>query len=83
MIHRGTNIKNEPETDADVGSAVPSLTQLLVFNTVKRGRRESQAVHHNMDRETALPLYIGLLVHTKTRKYELIDIRFDKGLSVS
>ena len=36
-----------------------------------------------LSREPALPLYIGLLIHNKTRKRGLIDTLFEKGLSVS
>ena len=63
-------------------NAVFSITQLLVFNTVKQ-RTDSLFVRHNLNRETALPLYIGLLIHNKTRKRDLIDNFFEKGLSVS
>ena len=41
------------------------------------------SLRHNLDRETVLPLYIGLLVHNNTRKRDLIDTLFSKGLSVS
>ena len=43
----------------------------------------SKTIRHSSDRETLLPLYIGLLVHNKTRKRDLIDILHAKGLSVS
>ena len=66
-----------------LSTAASSITQLLVFNAVKRSRRDSKAVRHNPNRETVLPLYLGLLIHNKTRKRELIDILFEKGLSVS
>ena len=68
-----------PEND----SAASSITQLLVFNAMKRSRSNSVAVRHNLDCETTLPLYLGLLVHNKTRKRDLIDNLFQKGLSVS
>jgi hypothetical protein len=59
------------------------ITQLVIFNTMKRSRNESTAARHNLDRETRLPLYLGLLVHNKTRKRNLVDTLFQKGLSVS
>ena len=67
----------------EICTAASTIAQLLVFNTVKRGRRDSIAVLHNSDRETALPLYRGVLIHNRTRKRDLIDILFEKGLSVS
>ena len=54
---------------------------MLVFNAVKRGRQDAVSVRR--EREAALPLYLGLLLHNKTRKRELIDNLFDNGLSVS
>ncbi len=60
-----------------------SLTQLLVFNTVKQKKNKCATVRHTAERETLLPLYLGLLIHNKTRKRELIDVLFQKGLSVS
>ena len=83
MILGGTNIENQTDNNEDVKSATLSITQLLVFNAMKRSRKNSSAVRHNLDRETRLPLYLGLLVHNKTRKRDLIDKLFERGLSVS
>ena len=69
------------ENNNNICSAL-SITQLLVFNAVKRSRKDTNAVRHNLDRETRLPLYLGLLVHFKTRKSE-IEVLFKRGLSVS
>lgn len=82
MILGGSNV-GQCIDDNDVSTAASSIVQLLVFNAVKRGRRDSVAVRHNMDRETVLPLYLGVLIHNKTRKRDLIDNLFEKGLSVS
>ncbi len=83
MILGGTDIENQTENNTEVRSAALSITQLLVFNAMKWCRKDSNAVRHNLDRETRLPLYLGLLIHDKTRKRQLIDILFEKGLSVS
>jgi len=83
MILGGTNIEKQTENDREVKSAAISITELLTFNAVKRSRKTSNAVRHNVDRETRLPLYLGLLVHNKTRKRDLIDTLFERGLSVS
>ena len=64
-------------------SAAISITVLLTLNTVKRSRKRSNAVRHNVDRETRLPLYLGFLVYNKTRKQDLIDTLFQRRLSVS
>ena len=83
MILGGTNIENQTDNNEDVKSAALSITQLLVFNAMKYSRKNGSAVRHNLDRETRLPLYLGLLVHNITRKRDLIDKLFERGLSVS
>ena len=69
-----------------VSVAVSTITQLMVFNAVKRRKENSDSSsvsRHNPDREAVLPLYLGLLIHNKTRKRELIDTLYANGLSVS
>ena len=83
MILGGTNIQNQHDNCSDIKGAVSSLTQLLVFNSIKRSRKGTTGMRHNPDRETVLPLYLGLLLHTKTRKRDLVDELFKNGLSVS
>ena len=83
MILGGTSIKTQTENNEDVSSAVLSLAQLMIFNSVKRARKGSHSMRHSPDRETLLPLYIGILVHSKTRKRDLVDILYSKGMSVS
>ena len=82
MILGGSNAGQRID-DNEVSTAASFITQLLVFNAVKRGRTESVTVRHNSDRETVLPLYLRLIIHNRTRKRDLIDILFEKGLSVS
>lgn len=85
MILTGPSISNKHD---QYSTAATNLSQLIVYNTVKRQRvkepTESYDItRHNLDRETMLPLYVGLLVHGKTRKKELVDALHDQGLSVS
>ena len=83
MIVAGTNIQNQTGSTEDVSLSAQSLTQLVTFNTLKRGRAETSGIRHDIERETSLPLYIGLLIQTKTRKRDLVDVLFQHGLSVS
>ena len=83
MILAGTNIQNQTASTEDVSLSAQSLTQLVTFNTLKRGRTETSGIRHNIERETSLSLYIGLLIHTKTRKRDLVDALFQHGLSFS
>ena len=57
MILGGSNA-GQVIDDNEVSTAASSITQLLVFDAVKRGRKESVAVRHNSNRETVLPLYL-------------------------
>ena len=72
MILEGTSINTEQSIESS--NAAQSITQLMIFNSVKctRNKKESTEIHHAPGTETALPLYLGLLMHNKTRKRELI-----------
>lgn len=85
MVLGGTNIQNQMENNHVVKTAAISIAELITFNTVKSSRRKAtaQTTRHSLERETRLPLYMGLLIHSKTRKRDLIDTLFEKGLSVS
>ena len=83
MIVDGSNIRAQTENHNRSQKAVDSISDLVVFNTTKRGRKESEHIRHNTDRETRIPLYTALVIYNKTRKRDLIDIMFEKGLSVS
>jgi hypothetical protein len=81
MIHRGPSIMAQ---GADgFSQATLSVAQLLQYNCFVQQRPEAAGVHHNKARETPLPVYIGLNIHARTRKREVIDTMFDLCLSVS
>ena len=71
--------------------AALSISQLIIFNAVKRPRRKTafdacttqSAIRHPVSQETPLPLYIGLMVHSATRQKRLVDKCHKLGLSVS
>ncbi len=83
MILGGTNIEYQTENNKDLKCAVTSIAQVLVFNSAQRSRKNSITVRHSPDRETRLPLHLGLLLYSRTRKRDLIDTLFEMGLSVS
>lgn len=84
-------ILDGPSIEDDVTSNQVALTiaQLLMFNCSSRRRSSKEEVkvnptmRHHIDRETPLPIYIGLMVHAKTRKRDLVDTMFGLGLSIS
>lgn len=73
MITGGMNIKTQTENNMEVLSAVSSISQLMVYNSMKRRHPDAKRVCHNPDRETQLPLYMALHTHTKTRKQDRFD----------
>lgn len=91
MVINGTNIKTLTNDTPKVQSAL-TISQLLMYNSSIRRRKKdkdktvnspSVNVKHSQERETPLPIYLGLMVHTKTRKRELVDTLFSLGLSIS
>ena len=68
MILGGTSIKTQTENSEDVSSAVISLAQLMIFNSVKRARKGSHSMRHSSDRETLLPQYIVCHKHLNKLK---------------
>jgi hypothetical protein len=81
-----------PNMTAQTSSAFmpqPALTlsQLLMYNSLVRQREiattSRPTTRHSQDRETPLPIYLGIMIHTKTRKRALVDTLFDLGLCIS
>ena len=68
-------------------AAAVTISQLMVFNSIRHKRtavtRVSNAVRHAKERETHLPLYVGLAMHAATRKRHLVDKLFHLGICVS
>ena len=85
MVLYGPNIKAQTSAST-MPQPVLIISQLLMFNSTA-GRRENQqapcTTRHNHEREPPLPIYWGVMVHTKTRKRELVDRKYDLGLSTS
>ena len=54
----------------------------MIYNSTKgsRKRNKTEEVHHYQRRGTALPMYLGLLIHSKTRKRDLVDTLHKNGL---
>ena len=80
MILWGSNVKE----DEIRGSSDLTISQLLMFNSKKNRRNSSdQDRRHDQTRETPLPIYLGVMIHSKTRKRNIVDNLYDLGLSIS
>lgn len=83
MILYGPNIKTQSSYSSPPQSVL-TLSQLLMFNSFVHCKHGiSHTLRHKQERETPLPLYLGVLIHSKTRKKELVDALFELGLCIS
>ena len=83
MILEGPNIKHQASSKSGRSSAACVISQLLIFNSVKLNSSPSGVIRHNADRETPLPIYLGLMLHASTRKRDLVDKLHKLGMSIS
>lgn len=79
MLLNGPNVQHNGVAESQV---CLTLSQLVYFN-VKSGMNTAESKRHVKDRETPLPLYIGLSIHTKTRSKKIINSLHRLGISIS
>ena len=79
MIMDGQNIRDQIEARHKI---TLSLSQLIMYNCVKRTRATKVVLHHK-SRECPLPIYLSMEVHSKTRDRGLIYILHKHGLGIS
>ncbi|WAQ98989.1 hypothetical protein MAR_023362 [Mya arenaria] len=84
MVLQGLSIKDQSAKEGSDLQAALTISQMFLFNAVKHSRHASTSgqVRHKADRETPLPLYIGLKLHAATRKKRLVGMMFQLGMSV-
>ena len=68
MILGGTNIVDQPNSRSGRSNVACVISQLIAFNSVKFSSGSSNIVRHSEDRETPLPIYLGVMIHATTRK---------------
>ena len=73
MVLNGSNVDT---SDKKRSSSALTIAQLLQFNTVKQKNKSKS-------NETLLPLYMGLMVYSRTRKKSLTEELNEYGLSIS
>ena len=81
MLCDGANIKEQSLTTQN--QAQLSICQLIVFNSLLRRKKKTLMTRHNKSRELPLPVFLGVFLHNKTRKRELVDKFHELGLSVT
>jgi hypothetical protein len=83
LILEGPTIIDQAENDNQSNSAALTLSQLMIYNSVKQSRVGATRTRHAVDRETPIPLYTALVIHAQTRKRDLVDKFYRLGLCVS
>ncbi|VDH96881.1 Hypothetical predicted protein [Mytilus galloprovincialis] len=73
MIQFGPNIQ-----DRSYSQSTLTIAQLLMYSCTKK-----QSNRHMKDHEPPVCAYLGVMIHCKTRKRDLVDTFFKLGLSVS
>lgn len=87
MMMHGTRFENgDVQNDAKLASVL-SISEIIMFNSKKKDIRtnagSSSKQYHARQRETPLAIYIGLMLHFKTRQKDIIDKLSDRGLCIS
>uniref|UniRef100_UPI00358DDBC2 uncharacterized protein isoform X2 n=1 Tax=Myxine glutinosa TaxID=7769 RepID=UPI00358DDBC2 len=57
-----------------------------MFNSCARRRKSTgsvQSTKHSHNRETPVPVYLGVMMHTKTRRRDLVDELYRLGVSIA
>lgn len=81
MVLNGPNIKTQSSSSS---LSQPALSLSLLGNSCKCYKENAKdVVRHSQQRETSLPIYLGTLLHTQTRKRDLVDTLFHLGLCIS
>ena len=63
--------------------AMLSISQHLMFNTTIRSRSESSSSYHSTGREPSIAVYLAQLIHSHTRKLNIVDSLCHLGLCIS
>ena len=79
MLLNGPDVQHQ---DSQESQACLTISQLVCFN-IKSKRPTSESHWHFKDRETPLPLYIGLNIYTQTRSKKISNGLHKLGISIS
>ena len=67
-----------------MGATALTISQLIKFNSINQSRKSHvEHVRHSAESETPLQVYLGILLHVKTRKKKLINNLLEMGLCIS
>ena len=75
--------KTKCQSTGKPSQAALKLAQLLKFNSVKHTRKTEECTRLVKSQETPLLVHIGVMLHMKTRKRDLIDRLHSLAMSIS
>ena len=78
MLLNGTELKDQDVSDSQANL---TIAQLILFNF--KMSTSSAKSRHSVGRESPMPLYVGMKIHTETRSRKMITHLNDLGLTVS
>ena len=81
MTLRGANVENVK--NPFFNQAALAISQLMIFNSIIRTRKTSSQAFHTIMREPPVAVYLGQLLHSQTRKLNLVRKLSHLGLSIS
>ena len=81
MVLRGANVDNVK--NPFFNQAALTVSQLMIFNSTLRTRKASSQAFHTTKREPPIAVYLEQLLHSQTRKLDLVRKMSHLGLSIS
>ena len=72
MILRGPDIKGELKDDTR-SQIIHGIAQLIKYNSVNYSQANATRTKHNIERETALPTYIELMIYSMSRNKKAVN----------
>ena len=81
MLCHGASITEQ--SLATQNQALLSICQFIIFNSLSHSCKRTSTTQHNKAREPPLPVYLGILMHSKTRNRALVESLHELGLLVS
>ncbi len=81
MILYGPNITKQYDHESIPQPAL-TISQLLMYNSLYQ-KKTATTCRHSTEHEPPLPVYLGIMIHTKTRKRSVVDTLFNLELCVS
>ena len=84
LLEGATFIDTKDEETVNARTKVAlTLSQLIMSNSVKRGRKQAEDLHQVEKRETPIPLYFGLKLDSNGRQKKLVKKFHRYGICVS